>query len=85
MSHDAPERCNIPDDAMINGEIVITSYFNTDGRLMYAVNITEKMNLGQALGLCELAKISIHEQYMMNEPYSPDDDDDEEEEDDDDD
>jgi hypothetical protein len=69
-----PERADIPDDSLINCEIVITSYFDEDGKLKYATNIGGDPNLAQALGLCEMAKQAIYAIYMHNESYPPDDD-----------
>lgn len=80
---DQPSRAPIPDESMINCELVITSYFDTDGKLKYATHIEGDPNLAQVLGLCELAKNSIYASYMEDEPYSPDSDDEGEEEEDD--
>lgn len=74
-----PVRADLPSGTMINCEIVITSYFDTDGRLKYATNIAGDPNLAQALGLCELAKHSIYASYMADEPYPSDDEEDDDE------
>lgn len=74
----------LADGCVINGQILITSYFDPDGQLKYVVGNAGNLNLAQALGLLELAKIAAYSDYMRNEPYSadePDDDEDEEEED----
>lgn len=68
MSNDPPQRAlGFPDGAVINAEVVITSYFNTDGKLMYCSNVGGDPNLAQVMGLCELAKISFYQEYMQSE------------------
>lgn len=59
-----PQRCPIPDGTLINAELTITSYFDSDGRLKYGVHLEGGPNIAQALGLLELAKISIYEMFM---------------------
>jgi hypothetical protein len=69
----SPERARgIPEEAMLNAEIVITSYFDIDGKLKYATAVGGDPNLAQAIGLCEMAKITIHQTYMTDEPFPPD-------------
>jgi hypothetical protein len=84
MIYTDPERGDLPDGAIVNCEIVITSYVDMEGHLKYATNVAGDPNLAQALGLCELAKHSIYKTYMMTEPFPPDSNDDEEDEEDDD-
>jgi hypothetical protein len=63
-----PKRADgFPEDAVINCEVVITSYFNEDGKLMYCCGIGGDPNLAQVLGLCELAKITVYQIYMEEE------------------
>ena len=59
-----PVRSPIPDGAMIAGEIVITSYMDESGQMMYCVHCTDDLNMAQALGLCEAAKISLYNSYI---------------------
>lgn len=77
-----PFRAQLPPGSMINCEIVITSYFDTDGKLKYATNVAGDPNLAQALGLCELAKHAMYQSYLEDEPYPADDEEDEESDDD---
>lgn len=66
-NREAPVRSSLPNDAIINCELVITSFFAPDGLLKYAVNITGDPNLAQAIGLCELSKQQIYDYYTENE------------------
>lgn len=63
---------NLDPGCMISAEIHTTSYFDTDGKMKYAVNIKGDINLAQALGLIELSKIATYKTYMQDEPYPPD-------------
>jgi hypothetical protein len=72
MESDSPRRGDIPTGSVINCELVITSYFDTDGQLKYATAVAGDPNLAQALGLCELAKSTVYRSYMLDEPYPPD-------------
>lgn len=74
---DTPE---LPDGSVINGTILITSYFDGDGEMKYAITTSGSINLAQALGLIELAKITVYESYMSTVDEQEDDDDDDEQE-----
>jgi hypothetical protein len=70
---DNPARATIPDDVVINAEIVITSYFDSDGKLMYACRVNGEINMAQAIGLTELAKDAIKEYYLSDDNKEDDD------------
>lgn len=63
---------SLPEGAIINGAIVLVSYFDADGQLKYATTTNGEMNLAQALGLLVLGGITIHNEYTADEPYEPD-------------
>lgn len=54
----------IPDNSILVGEIVITSYMEPiRGKMMFSTNVRGDINLAQAVGLCELGKNAIVEEY----------------------
>lgn len=69
-----PTRCSLPDGAMINAEITVTSYFNPEGKLKYGVYLGGSVNEAQAVGLMELAKRNIIEWYEDSTQEDEDDD-----------
>jgi hypothetical protein len=66
------ERPQLPKGALVNGEILITSYFDKNGKLKFSVASSGNMNLAQAIGLLVLGGVSIHETYIKEQPYDPD-------------
>lgn len=77
------EHPNLDPEVLVNGQILITSYFDINGKLKYAVHTDGDMNLAQALGLLRLADKAIFEMYEESnrhdhhsEEFEEDDDDD---------
>lgn len=69
---------DLPDGAIVNGEILITSYYDRDGQMKYVVATAGNMNLAQALGLLVLGGFSVFSEYKAHEPFEPDEEDDDE-------
>ena len=65
----------LPDGSVINGQILVTSYFDEKGRMKYYVGVNGDLNVAQALGLLVLGGISVH---RMHDDINPPDEDDEE-------
>lgn len=57
---------------VIQGQILITSYFDEKGRMKYAVGTNGGMNIAQVLGLMVLGGKTIYEMYEQDEPYEAD-------------
>lgn len=62
----------VPEGAVVNGEIHTTSYFDEQGRLKYVVGINGDLNIAQALGLLVLTGITLFKTYNDNAEYGPD-------------
>ena len=62
----------IPEGSVVNGQILITSYFDTDGRMKYFVGNDGELNLAQALGLLVLSGISLFRMYEATVDYDAD-------------
>jgi len=69
---ESPIRAPLPHGSILNAEIVVTSYFDQDGKLKYCTHVEGDPNLAQAIGLLELSKTLIYESYKTDEPYEPD-------------
>jgi hypothetical protein len=69
---ESPTRAQLPEGSIINAEIVVTSYFDQEGKLKYCANVDGNPNLAQAIGLLELGKVLLYSHYKANEPYEPD-------------
>jgi len=66
------DQAHVPRGAVVNGQILTTSYFDGVGQMKYVVNVRGEMNLAQALGLLVLAGITVYQDYMGDEPFPPD-------------
>jgi hypothetical protein len=69
MSRTVPD---LPNGAVMNCEVLITSYFDRHGQLKYVTSTSGDVNIAQMLGLLVLGAISLWESYMSEEPYEPD-------------
>jgi len=69
---ETPTRAPLPEGSIINAEIVVTSYFDQEGKLKYCTNVDGDPNLAQAVGLLELGKVLLYQTYQRNQPYQPD-------------
>lgn len=63
----------IPEGAMIDGEITVTSYIVDGGAMMYCTHVNGEMNLAQAVGLMDLGKYAIKEWYLAEREDDDDD------------
>lgn len=62
----------LPDGAFVNGQLLITSYFDSEGRLKYCIGVQGELNIAQALGLLVLGGITMFRQYEEGAEYGPD-------------
>lgn len=69
----------IPEGALINGQILITSYIDDDGQMKYYVGVAGDMNVAQVMGLCALGAFSMFRSYEAQ--YNSHDDDEDEDDD----
>ena len=68
----------LPKGSFMNGSILVTSYFDSEGRLKYFTGVEGDLNIAQVLGLLVLGGITIYSQYIASEPYESDEIDEEE-------
>lgn len=62
----APEP-KLPEGAFVNSEIRITSYFDSNGHMMFGIMMGGNMNIAQALGLLVLGGIETYKLYKEGE------------------
>lgn len=74
-SNSPPVRCDLSDGDMINAELTITSFFDSDGKLKYGVHQAGNVNLAQMVGLLELSKRLVIASYEADIIEEEDDDD----------
>lgn len=60
----------LPDGCFINAQILITSYFDSNGDLKYVVTINGDINIAQVMGLLVLGGIATYQNYSV--AYEPD-------------
>lgn len=59
---------DLPDGSVVNGQIIITSYFDSEGVMKYCVGVDGDLNIAQALGLLDLGKLSVYRLFQKNNP-----------------
>jgi hypothetical protein len=67
---------SLPDGSIVNCEISVISFLDAGGTLRFKTSVDGNPNIAQALGLIQLAGISLFNSYMETEEEEEEEEDD---------